>query len=214
MSKPIPLQYGKYYHIFNRGNNGDNIFLEERNYHHFLKLYTKYIVPTADTFAYCLLRNHFHLLVRTKTAPEQEKFWQAQKVTDSLAKTQPAWQLIHPSQAFGICFNAYAKAINAGYNHTGSLFEHPFGRIQVNSPEYMAQLVIYIHQNAQKHGFVEDFRTWPFSSYPAFRSAKFTHLFKDKVLSWFGDLDTFDLAHRHEIMEHQIATFAPGDFNK
>jgi REP element-mobilizing transposase RayT len=61
------LCYNTCYHIYNRGVNRENIFIEERNYAHFLTLYTKYIVPVADTFAYCLLRNHFHLLVRTRT---------------------------------------------------------------------------------------------------------------------------------------------------
>jgi REP element-mobilizing transposase RayT len=63
---PIPLQYGLTYHIYNRGNNRENIFIEERNYRCFLQLYLKYIEPIAWTFAYCLLRNHFHLLVRIK----------------------------------------------------------------------------------------------------------------------------------------------------
>ncbi|MBE9507489.1 MAG: hypothetical protein IMY86_05515, partial [Chloroflexi bacterium] len=72
MSKPVPLQYGGYYHIYNRGNNREDIFVEERNYLHFLRLYAKYIGPVADTYAYCLLRNHFHFLVRIKTVGEQE----------------------------------------------------------------------------------------------------------------------------------------------
>jgi hypothetical protein len=66
MTKSIPLQPGNYYHIFNHGNNRENIFIQERNYTYFLQLYTRYIDPVADTFAYCLLRNHFQLLVRIK----------------------------------------------------------------------------------------------------------------------------------------------------
>lgn len=64
MSKEIPLLSGQYYHIYNRGNNGENLFREERNYAYFFKLYIHYIYPIADTYAYCLMRNHFHLLVR------------------------------------------------------------------------------------------------------------------------------------------------------
>jgi hypothetical protein len=67
MSKPTPLRYGEYYHIYNRGNNRENVFIEERNYPYFLKLYAKHVEPIADTYAYCLLRNHFHVLVRIKT---------------------------------------------------------------------------------------------------------------------------------------------------
>ncbi len=73
MPSPPPLEYNCYYHIFNRGNNRENIFKEERNYRYFLKLYAKYIEPVADTFAYCLLPNHFHLLVRTKTVEELQE---------------------------------------------------------------------------------------------------------------------------------------------
>ncbi len=67
-----PLIPGSYYHIYNRGNNGENIFHEERNYRYFLQLYLKYIFPVADTYAYCLLLNHFHLLVRIREAQAQE----------------------------------------------------------------------------------------------------------------------------------------------
>ena len=57
----VPLEYGHCYHIYNRGNSGENIFVEERNYPYFLGLYVKYIEPIADTFAYALLRDHLAL---------------------------------------------------------------------------------------------------------------------------------------------------------
>ena len=71
MSSPPPLAYNCYYHIYNRGNNRENLFKQDRNYRYFLKLYAKHIEPIADTFAYCLLPNHFHLLVRIKGETEQ-----------------------------------------------------------------------------------------------------------------------------------------------
>ena len=52
VNKSNTLQPGFYYHIYNRGNNGENIFIEERNYHYFLQLYSKYILPIAETYAY------------------------------------------------------------------------------------------------------------------------------------------------------------------
>ena len=70
MTSPPPLRYDTYYHIYNRGVDRGNIFFEEPNYEYFLKLYEKYIVPVADTFAYCLLKNHFHLSVRVKAEDE------------------------------------------------------------------------------------------------------------------------------------------------
>ena len=61
-----PLQNGKYYHIYNRGNNHENLFRTPDNYEHFLRLYEKYISPIAGTFAWVLMKNHFHLLVKVK----------------------------------------------------------------------------------------------------------------------------------------------------
>ena len=68
-----PLIEGQYYHIYNRGINGCDIFPEDKNFDYFLKLYSKHITETIETFAYCLLRNHFHLLIRVKTQEELGK---------------------------------------------------------------------------------------------------------------------------------------------
>jgi hypothetical protein len=73
MTKPEPLQFGQYYHIYNRGNNGETLFCEDRNYPYFLELYAKYIEPVAETYADCLMSNHFHLLVRIKDYEECEQ---------------------------------------------------------------------------------------------------------------------------------------------
>jgi REP element-mobilizing transposase RayT len=73
MQQKQPIVHGNYYHIYNRGNNGIDIFLETENYYHFLRLYAKYINPIAETFAWCLLKNHFHILVKIKDIQEINK---------------------------------------------------------------------------------------------------------------------------------------------
>ena len=78
-----PLQPGLYYHIYNRGVNGENIFIEERNYEHFLNLYEKYIAPICDLFAYCMLRNHFHIMVRVRPEDEIIEYKQTLKVSET-----------------------------------------------------------------------------------------------------------------------------------
>ena len=75
MTSPSPLKSGVYYHIFNRGTNRENVFIEERNYRYFLQLYLKYIEAVAETFAFCLLKNHFHLLVRMKEVEDPKGLW-------------------------------------------------------------------------------------------------------------------------------------------
>ncbi len=181
MQKLPALQPGKYYHAYNRGINRENVFFEARNYLYFLDLYAKYIEPIANTFAYCLMRNHFHLLMRIKTFEVSE----TSKVLD-------------PTQQFSNLFNAYAKAINKAYGRTGSLFEGRFGRIEVTSRVYFANLVTYIHRNPQKHGFVDDFREYPYSSYPGILSDKPTRLNRSDVIEWFGGPDAFRAAHQSE----------------
>ena len=188
MSKPASLLHGQTYHIYARGTNRENIFIEQRNYAHFLNLYGQHVAPIADTYSYCLLKNHFHLLVRIKT--HEEIAAQTRRVSETLRVSVPA-----PSQAWSNFLNAYAKSINVAYQRTGSLFQHPFGRIVVDDERYFARLVTYIHRNPQRHGLIEDFHDWPHSSYPTLMSRKPTHLRRDDTLAWFGDREWFAKAH-------------------
>ncbi len=200
MQPVIPLQPASTYHIFTRGNNREEIFFEERNYRYFLQLYTRYILPIVDTFAYCLMRNHFHLLVRIKTSKAMEN-GEAAGITSRQV-----------SQAFSNLLNAYAKAINKTYGRSGSLFEERFERIEVTSDAYFAQLVFYIHYNPQKHGFVDDFRHWPWSSYSALISQSDTHLERNEVLGWFLNVEELKSFHDGQVDVAQLRTLVENDF--
>jgi putative transposase len=197
MVNPAPLQHGSYYHIYNRGVNRENLFVEERNYRYFLQLYASHIEPIAETYAYCLLRNHFHFLVQIK----------------DLTGLEDLSGLKKPSQHFSNLFNAYTKAFNKTYGRTGTLFQRPFCRIAVTSDAYLAWLVVYIHHNPQKHGFVDDFRAWPYSSYHAHLSDKPTRLQRDDVLAWFHGPEGLVMAHRQEADMRLLAPLAPEDFD-
>ncbi len=195
MKQPTPLEPGKYYHIFNRGVAGTNIFIEPRNYQLFLDLYAYHVAPFAPTFAYCLLRNHFHLFVRIAAVQQQAA---QTSVPDS-------------TRAFSNFFNAYAKTINRAYARTGSLFEHPFRRCEVVSSDYWIHLVHYIHFNPQKHGFVADFREYPHSSYASLLSDRSTRLQRPVVLEWFGGAPGFCSAHQGVADERAIWELISGD---
>jgi REP element-mobilizing transposase RayT len=192
MTSPPGLQPGAYYHIFNRGTNRENLFREERNYPYFLKLYAQYVEPIAETYAYCLLKNHFHLLVQIK---------------DDVAAPAAA------SQGFANLFSTYAKAINNAYRRTGSLFEHPYGRIEVRDNIYFSRLVVYIHQNPQQHGLVTDFRDWKYSSYHALTTNSATRLKRETVVRWFDDLTNFKAVHDNPGVEPVTEMPAPNDFD-
>lgn len=68
------------YHVYNHANGTDDFFREEDNYRFFLKKYIKYISPVVDTLAYCLMKNHFHLMVRVKDS----KTFKTSKVFENL----------------------------------------------------------------------------------------------------------------------------------
>jgi len=205
MTSPPALLHDTYYHIFSRGVNRENIFIEERNYEYFLRLYAKYIEPVTETFAYCLLRNHFHLLVKIKMEEEIQSLRVSKTLRDSEKRVYT------PSQQFSNFLNAYAKAINKRHERTGSLFQHPFGRVMVTTNSHLLRAVTYIHQNPQRHGFVDDFRDWPYSSYHALTRPGKTRLQRVDVLDWFGGEAGLVSAHEIRVDEKFALEFAPDD---
>ncbi len=231
MTSPTPLAYETCYHIFARGNNRENIFVQERNYQHFLKLYARYVDPIAETFAFCLLKNHFHLMVRIKAEEEIAKTLKVSfpdnqaSLTRRLARkdasaNQKTFRVSHPkkllgsnyvSKRFSDFLNAYAKAINTAYGRTGSLFQHPFRRVRVTNERQLWNVIAYIHQNPQKHGFVDDFREWSWSSYGMMLSEKRTRLPRDVVLKWFGGKAQYLERHAQMVGEATSKWFAEED---
>ena len=116
------------------------------------------------------------------------------------------------SQQFGNLFNAYTKAVNQAYGRRGSLFEHPFHRLLVTTEAYFTQLVVYIHQNPQRHGLTDDFRRWPYSSYGALCVDAPTRLKCDTVLAWFGGREPLDVAHQRLTVDARLQALLMGDF--
>lgn len=197
MQEIVPLEEGCVYHIYNRGINGENIFREERNYHHFLSLYAKYVFPVADTFAYCLLKNHFHFLVRIKDVHE----FNPDRVQN------PVRVKNYVSRKFSHMFNSYAQSINSAFNRTGGLFETPFKRKKVTAEAYFTAMIGYIHLNPVKHRFVKSPEEYIWSSYHSFLSNRPTKLNREEVLSWFGGVKEFKDFHQAQLNEKEIEAF-------
>lgn len=229
MTSPSPLLYDTYYHIYNRGNNGENIFVQERNYAHFMNLYYKYIGPIAETFAYCMLRNHFHVSLKTRTEEEIIETLKVPPVNQrvleqSTLANRGASQSRKPlgsdslgsgylSKKFSDFFNAYAKAINKAYGRTGSLFQHPFGRVPITTDRQFWNVIAYIHQNPQKHKFVKDFRDWKWSSYGILLAKTPTKLKRDTVLDWFGGKESYLELHQQWVSDADAKWFAEDDYD-
>ena len=197
MEAKVPLTHGNYYHIYHRGNNGINVFLETENYYHFLRLYAKYIEPIAETYAWCLLKNHFHILVRIKESAEIIE-------SDLTYSTTEKPKTIEPYRQFSHLLNAYTQAINKKYYRTGSLFETKFERKIVTSEQYFQQLIFYIHNNPVHHGFVSQMGLYPWSSYETIISDKPTMVKREEVVALFGDKKNFIDYHNQKQSTNEI----------
>ena len=134
-----------------------------------------------ETYAYCLLPNHFHILIRVRP---YHLFPQSDAIPprDGIAG---APELI-VSEQFRRLFIGYAQAINKQETRKGSLFQKPFKRKEVSHPSYFSRLVYYIHANPQKHDICDDFRLYEHSSYGRILTERPSKLFKKEVLEWFG----------------------------
>ena len=64
------FEYDTFYHFYNRGNNKQNIFFEDKNYTYFLGLISKHLLDVSEIHCFCLLKNHFHLILRIKDKSE------------------------------------------------------------------------------------------------------------------------------------------------
>lgn len=170
----LPLLPERYYHIFNRGNNKENLFKEERNYIFFLKKFKHYMPNLLEVHAYCLMPNHFHFLVKIKEGADSKEV----------------------SNAFRLLFMSYTKAVNKATGREGSLFRHQFHRKLVDSEAYYTQLIPYIHANPVKDGFCKACEDWRYSSYNAFLASGATLVERQAVLPWFGGKEGFKQAHR------------------
>ncbi|KPQ14502.1 MAG: transposase [Algoriphagus marincola HL-49] len=168
-----PFSPGELYHVYSRTNGEELLFRTEENCLYFLKKFQTFCLPHFLTLAYCLLPNHFHFLIRVKENTNPEAAF----------------------NSFSNFLNGYAKAYNKLYDRHGGLFQRKFKRKQIDKESYLSQVVIYIHQNPQKHGIVDNFKKWKFSSYQAIISQKPTQIDRDFVIEWFGDVKQFQKMH-------------------
>jgi REP element-mobilizing transposase RayT len=201
MSDTFPLfEPGCYYHVYNRGNNRERLFYGEDNYLYFLKKYDSFLSDFTDLFAYCLLTNHFHVLIRIKTEKEilenaaRLKIPSFEKM-ESLGSLQ-AGRIV--SDQFRRLFIAYSMAINKQHSRTGSLFQKKFKRKKVDTDQYFTQLIFYIHNNPVHHQIHVPLQDYKWSSYQRFLLDKPSKLSKKEVLEWFGGKKEFVEFHQRD----------------
>ncbi|QLG69234.1 MAG: hypothetical protein CH104c_0002 [Candidatus Woesebacteria bacterium] len=186
-----------YYHIYNRGVEKRNIFIDNQDYEVFLHLLKYYLSekmeginhPLIDTdakprrprplanlnqkvelIAYCLMPNHFHLLIK-------------QIIKDGITKLMRAIS------------TTYALYFNRRYRREGTLFQGRYKAALIKDDSYLLHLSRYIHLNPLKLLTRTDLVTWPYSSYPYFLGLKKADWVKPEiVLKFFERPDNSPIA--------------------
>ena len=200
------METGQTYHIYNHANGNENIFREEENYRFFLQQYKKHLADVVDTYAYCLMPNHFHFLIRIK-ASEELKDLTLQSETfpkfRTLEKLESAQYPQFVSKQFSNLFSSYTQAFNKKYNRKGSLFMKNFNRKPIESIEQWQETFLYIHLNPIKHKFSKKMEDWKWSSWHAYNNMESKSLIpRSEAITYFDDLD--NLLYCSEEKIHKI----------
>ena len=192
----VPLEAEGFYHVFNRANsNRDLLFVEERNYHFFLHKYAAYLRPFVETYAFCLIPNHFHLLIEVRSEEKIRAYLEVEKKWKKMEKASVEAVL---SEAFRRFFISYAKSFNKADKRRGTLFKREFRRVRIDTSHHFFTEVSYIHKNPVKHGLVSSIEEYPWSSYlPLLHGLdEYTSwLRRDKMMDWFEGEENFALFH-------------------
>ena len=187
---------GEFYHLFNHANGWENVFIEEKNYDFFLRKLSHHILPVCRMYAYCLMKNHFHLVVRVRQPDELRLLWNKEKEENESNEKK---LMLKVSKAYANFFSSYTQAFNKVYNRMGSLFIPNMKTELINNDDYFRNAVLYIHRNPVRHKFVKSLEEWKHSSYKTFLSEKVTKLERDYVLKTFGGRDNFIKSHQQQL---------------
>lgn len=171
------MEKDRYYHIFNRGNNNDFLFYDDDNYEYFLMKFRSYLENHVETLCYCLMKTHFHFLIKVKD----------NEINDS----KPQALLTPLEKAFRDFFICYAKSINKKYHRTGSLFQYKFKRKEITDDFYLKNIIRYIHFNPVESGYCFNPEYYAHSSYQYILKRDNSWLSSNQVIDIFGDYTEF-----------------------
>jgi REP element-mobilizing transposase RayT len=177
------FDYNSFYHIYNRSIGNELLFRYEKDYEYFLDKMKRFLSPSSDIIAYCLIPNHFHLIIKInepKDLPAGVRHW------EDLPDGRKSKSIDQTLKNF---FNSYTRSYNIAYKRHGRLFQHGYKFKEIKTEEYLMWLIYYIHRNPVHHHLSFKCENWVFSSYNDFinnsmSSSKF-------VYELFGGKDEF-----------------------
>jgi len=193
-----PLLPNRYYHIFNRAVGNEKLFFSTRNYEYFLRRMQYYLLPIATIYAYSLMPNHFHLLLKIKdTETLIEKYEQKKKRKFVHSQTNLSTFVMQQLKNW---LSGYAMAINKQNERKGALFIDYLKRISPESTEDLRLVTAYIHRNAIHHHLTSSYGQWRFDSYLQPLKNDPGKFGSKEMLGWFGRADAYDMFHQEYAM--------------
>ncbi len=164
MARPIRMDYPEtFYHVLSRGNEKKEIFQDEKDYQKFLSLLSNMVERfRLEVHAYVLMKNHYHLLIKTKEA-----------------------NLSRAIQWLGVSYSVW---YNRRHQRSGHLFQGRFKSFLIENERYFVGMGLYIHGNPLRAGIVERLADYPWSSYGIYANPNIqcSWIKKDLVLGYFG----------------------------
>ena len=170
-----PLLVDEIYHIYNRGVNKESIFFSERNYQFFLDRMQKYLISNSDILAYCLMPNHFHILLQIKAEGFPKKS-------------------LHPF------LKSYVMAINNEQDRVGPLFQGRFKARMIDNDGYLLECMKYIHFNPVLANLANSPEAWKNSSFTQYFHKEMNSIVDTTlIMNFFENKTEFLGFHESEI---------------
>jgi len=146
---------GLKYHLYNHANGSENIFTEQKNYDFFLKKLAYHILPVCRLFSYCLMPNHFHLVLQVRQEEELQRLWLKDSNLSLLTQKHLEQKT---SKSFANLFSSYTQTYNKIYNRMGSMFVPSMKTVTIEDDGHFCKAVHYTHANPVHHGFTKSIR--------------------------------------------------------
>jgi len=202
----MQFESGHLFHIFNQGNNRQRIFFERENYLFFVEKIRDHVIPFADILAWCLMPNHFHLMVYVNQVEVSPGATPSRTRTNIQSRARTTMSF---NQSLGIMLASYTRAINKQQDWTGSLFRCETKAVCLTdikgiSPNWITEMGVtqfvidipekeypnvcfnYILKNPVKDGLVKSAKDWEFSSYLDFIGIRNGKLINRDRIQEFG----------------------------
>jgi len=190
------------YHLFSRAVGNEKLFLYEDNYRFFLQKLKQHTSALCRLYAYSLLPNHFHLLIKLNDDKSMIQNFETVKNTSYCPLQHNLSDFT--MERFSNFLNSYAKSFNKVYQRKGALFMDYLNRSAVNKDTDFTNYIWYIHKNAVHHQITKVIGDWPHDSYASLLSNAPTSLLRKEVMEWFGGREMFIRFHQQIVYPKNI----------